>query len=81
MLAIVAILSMTLSTAPSHVLAYHLIGDFRAFVETGASGSIIAANRQRQAFLLGMIIPMLMVGVFAEFVLNWAGKSLGFILW
>lgn len=80
-LAIVAILSMTLSTAAVARLAYHLIGDFRAFVETGASGSIIAANRQRQAFLLGMIIPMLMVGVFAEFVLNWAGKSLGFILW
>jgi NADH-quinone oxidoreductase subunit N len=80
-LAIVAILSMTLSTVAVSRLAYHLIGDFRQFVEIGAEGSHIAPSRQRQAFLLGVMVPMIMVGVFAEFVLNWAGKSLGFILW
>jgi 1,4-dihydroxy-2-naphthoate octaprenyltransferase len=80
-LAVVAILSMTLSTVAVARLAYHLIGDFRSFVEIGSGASSIAPSRQRQSFLLGMMIPMLMVGVFAEFVLDWAGKSLGFILW
>jgi NADH-quinone oxidoreductase subunit N len=80
-LAIVAILSMTLSTVAVARLAYHLIGDYRKYVETGSPGSHIPPSRQRQAFLVGLIVPMMMVGVFAEFVLNWAGKSLGFILW
>ena len=81
-LAIVAIISMTLSTAAIARLAYHLIGDFRSIVQVGSNGThLIAPSRQRQAFLLGVLIPMLMVGVFAEFVLDWAGKSLGFILW
>lgn len=76
-LASIAVLSMTLSTAAVARLAYHLIGDF----QTGRRGSHIAVNRQRQTFLLGMMVPLFMVGVFAEFVLDWAGKSLGFILW
>jgi hypothetical protein len=80
-LGIFAILSMTLSTAAVARLAYCLVGDFRGFVESGVVASVIAPNRQRQAFLLGMLVPMLMAGVFAEFVLDWAGKSLGFILW
>jgi NADH-quinone oxidoreductase subunit N len=82
LLAVAAIISMTLSTAAVARLAYHLVGDFRAFVEVGAAGShIIAPSRQRQVFLFGMMLPMMMVGVFAEFVLSWAGRSLGFILW
>jgi NADH-quinone oxidoreductase subunit N len=80
-LAIVAILSMTLSTAAVAKLAYHLVGDFSGFVQTGAQRSHFVSSRQRQAFLLAMMVPMLMAGVFAEFVLDWAGKSLGFILW
>jgi NADH-quinone oxidoreductase subunit N len=83
LLAVAAILSMTLSMAAVARLAYHLVGDFRTFVETGARGShiVLAPSRQRQMFLFGMMVPMVMVGVFAEFVLGWAGKSLGFILW
>jgi NADH-quinone oxidoreductase subunit N len=80
-LAIVAIIAMTLSTAAVARLAYHLVGDFRSSVQIGASGSHITPSRSRQAFLLGVLMPMIMVGVFAEFVLDWAGKSLGFILW
>jgi NADH-quinone oxidoreductase subunit N len=80
-LALAAIASMTLSTAAVARLAYHLIGDFRRTLQVGTTGSHIAASRPRQAFLIGLIVPMIMVGVFAEFVLNWAGKSLGFILW
>jgi NADH:ubiquinone oxidoreductase subunit 2 (subunit N) len=82
LLAVAAIISTTLSTAAVARLAFHLVGDFRSFVEVGAKGShIIAPSRQRQAFLFGMMVPMVMVGVFAEFVLSWAGRSLGFILW
>ena len=80
-LACIAMLSMTLSTAAVARLIYHLVGDFRSTVQTGSRGSHIVLSRQRQTFLLGMIVPLFMVGVFAEFVLDWAGKSLGFILW
>ena len=67
-LAIIAILSMTLSTAAVARLAYHLIGDFRGFAQSGQRGSPIVASRQ--AFLLAIMVPMLMAGVFAEFVLD-----------
>lgn len=83
-LAIVAIASMTLATAAVSKLAFHLIGDFKAAIQIGSVGShigVIAPNRNRQLFLVSVLVPMLMVGVFAEFVLDWAGKSLGFILW
>lgn len=83
LLAVAAIFSMTVSTAAVARLAFHLVGDFRDYVQTGARDShiAIASSRQRQVFLFGMMVPMVMVGVFAEFVLSWAGKSLGFILW
>jgi NADH:ubiquinone oxidoreductase subunit 2 (subunit N) len=81
LLAAAAILSMTFSTAAVARLAYHLIGDFRGLAQIGATGSHFAGARQRQIFLLGLMVPMLMAGVFAEFVLSWAGRSLGFILW
>jgi NADH-quinone oxidoreductase subunit N len=89
-LAVVAIVSMTLATAAVARLAYFLVGDFR---QLGASVSymggvdgesvavVIAPSRQRLMFLLGVLIPVVLVGVFAEFVFDWAGKSLGFILW
>jgi hypothetical protein len=28
-----------------------------------------------------LVVPLLLITVFAEWVFDWAGKSLGFILW
>jgi NADH-quinone oxidoreductase subunit N len=80
-LAIIALASMTLSTGAVARLSYHLIGDFHQQDEVGPSASYIVNQRQRQIFLVGLLLPLLIVGVFSEFVFGWAGKSLGFILW
>ncbi|MGK5083588.1 proton-conducting transporter membrane subunit [Bdellovibrionota bacterium FG-1] len=81
-LAVVAIAAMTLSTAAVARMAFYLVGDFRAgSLRPGSYGKFITPSRGRQAFLVGVMVPVVMLGVFAEFVLNWAGKSLGFILW
>ena len=80
-LATIAIFATTLSTAAVARLTYYLIGDFRRYAQVGAAGSHFAVSRQRQSVLLGMMVPIVMIGVFAEFVFDWAGKSLGFILW
>jgi NADH-quinone oxidoreductase subunit N len=75
-LAFVAIVSTALSTVAVARLAYHLVGDFRR-----PTGAPVPASLERQAYLVLLMVPMVMVGVFAEPVLDWAGKSLGFILW
>jgi NADH-quinone oxidoreductase subunit N len=74
-LALAAVVSMVISTVAVARLAYHLIGDFHKPMEP------ITANFQRKAFLTAMVVPMTMVGIFADFVFRWAGQSLGFIFW
>ncbi|MCM2278031.1 MAG: NADH-quinone oxidoreductase subunit N [Oligoflexia bacterium] len=75
-LAVVAILSMTLSTVGVARLAYSLAGDLRMTVAFPAASSV-----KRQLFLAALIGPIVLFGVFAEHILNWAGKSVSFILW
>ena len=75
-LAMVAIISMVLSTASVARLSYHLIGHFRE-----SSNGVIVESIGRKLFLGALIIPMALVGIFANFVLGWAGQSLGFIFW
>lgn len=75
-LAMVAIVSMVLSTAAVARLSYHLIGHFRE-----SSSSPVAESGWRKMLLAALVIPMALVGVFANFVLGWAGQSLGFIFW
>jgi NADH-quinone oxidoreductase subunit N len=78
-LAIVAVASMVLSAAAVARLVYHLIGDFRdlkAYTSLGTKG-----GTSRRVLLAALLGPMVLAGVFAEFVFNWAGQSLGFIFW
>jgi NADH-quinone oxidoreductase subunit N len=75
-LAIVAIVSMAISTVAVARLAFHLMGDFRR-----PTGPLLYPSVERKGFLLLLMTPTVLVGVFAEFVLSWAGKSLGFIFW
>lgn len=78
-LAGVSIISMALSTIAVARLTFHLIG------ETGAAplseGEILPFSAPRRGLILILVLPMIFLGVFANFALDWAGKSLGFILW
>ncbi|MGZ3697371.1 MAG: NADH-quinone oxidoreductase subunit N, partial [Bdellovibrionota bacterium] len=75
-LALIAILSIAISAAAVAKLSFSLVGDFRK-----SPGAMIAPNGTRNLFLMSLVVPMFLTGVFANFVLNWAGRSLGFILW
>lgn len=76
-LAIVAIFAMAISTLSVSRLAFSLVGDFR--VSTSAPS--IPGSVHRKLFLAAILVPVVLVGVFAQFFLSWAGKSLGFIFW
>lgn len=90
-LAAAAIFSMALSTVAISRLAYSLVGGFRMPTPEvgnvmgnridGSSSEVSVSSSRRNAFLASLLIPMIVVGVFAEFFLNWAGRSLGFIFW
>jgi proton-translocating NADH-quinone oxidoreductase chain N len=91
-LAAAAIFSMALSTVAISRLAYSLVGGFRLptssvgdeFKSGGdftTNAEVSVSSSRRNAFLASLLIPMIVVGVFAEFFLNWAGRSLGFIFW
>jgi len=75
-LAVAAILAMALSTITVSKLAFSLIGDVRT-----PSSKVRWVSSQRNMVLASILVPMLFVGVFAQFFLNWAGRSLGFIFW
>ena len=66
---------MVLCTVAVARLCFHLIGDFRTPVVA------VAPSYARKAFLLVVTIPIVLAGVFAETLLHWTGRSLGFILW
>lgn len=74
-LAVLGVLSMVLSMVAVSRLAYHLIGDFQKSVEP------IEMSVSRKAYLIALVVPMILCGVFANFVFNLAGQSLGFIFW
>jgi len=82
-LGLIAIFSIAVSTVAVSKLAYSLLGEFKAaqpralsFSETQVSGVW-----SRKIFLMSLVIPLLLIGVFAETVLDLAGRSLGFIFW
>jgi NADH-quinone oxidoreductase subunit N len=82
-LAATAIFSMALSSVSISRLAYSLVGDFRMPTpNVGDEKDYVSHHSpKRNAFLASVLLPMLVIGVFAEFFLNWAGRSLGFIFW
>lgn len=75
-LALVATGAIVLSTAAIARLSFSLLGELGA-----PPVRIIAPRIQRRAFLAVILLPVVLLGVFAETVFTWAGKSLGFILW
>jgi NADH-quinone oxidoreductase subunit N len=75
-LAALGIFSLTLSSIAIARLSFNLIGD-----SSGPTKAVIAVDRRRRIFLFVLLIPMALAGVFANQVLAWAGKSLGFIFW
>jgi NADH-quinone oxidoreductase subunit N len=80
-LAVVAILTMALSTVAIARLLFHLTGDLMTGESERTGGAAILHSTQRKIFLAVLFLPVVFFGIFAESVLDLAGKSLGFILW
>ena len=78
-LALMAIASMAFGTVAVARLAYSLVGDFKHPVKTRLKG--LAPSAARRIFLLGLFVPVAMLGAFANLILGWAGQSLRFIFW
>ncbi|MBC7691261.1 MAG: NADH-quinone oxidoreductase subunit N [Methylotenera sp.] len=79
-LAALAILSSAIGAVAIARLAYSLVGDFKTQIENPTSTAIITGGGHR-ALLVGLLLPMILLAVFAETVLSWAGQSIQFILW
>ena len=73
-LVVIGILSMVLSMTAVIRLSFHLIGDIHKPVETP-----IASSLSRKVFLNALLVPMILVGVFADVVFYWASRSIGFL--
>lgn len=76
-LAVVATVSMILSSVAVFRLMFKLIGH-------PTEAAVVAAPRNdpaRALILSTLILPLIVLGIFAEDVLSWAGRSLRFILW
>ncbi len=76
-LAVVATLSMILCTVAVFRLMFRLIGHP---VESTAPVSL-QGDLTRGLILATLVVPLVILGVFAEDALEWAGRSLRFILW
>jgi NADH-quinone oxidoreductase subunit N len=79
-LAVIAVFAAALSTLSVARVGFSVMGDLRSPMGIRA-GAVVAATSSRKALLFCMMIPLLLIGVFAEFFLSWASQSLGFILW
>lgn len=75
-LAVIALISTAVSTAAIARLAFALVGDFRKMQSPAIEQPPI-----RRALLAALLVPMALVGIFADQVLSLAGQSLRFILW
>jgi len=84
-LAVVAIVSMAVSTVSVARLSYCLIGDFRKSASQHpadrTANCTMGTNHARHAFLAVLMIPVLLTGIFAEQALAWTAKSIQYILW
>ncbi len=75
-LALFGIFAMVVSTAAVARLAYQLMGRFQE-----SSQKPLVVNFSRRTFLMVLVVPMALLGIFADLVFKWVGQSLGFILW
>lgn len=74
-LAMVSVLAMSISMFAIARLAYRLVGDFRQVYPP------FSHSWARKSFILALLLPLVLIGVFSNFVFAWAGQSLGFIFW
>lgn len=75
-LSAIAVVSMAISTFVMARFAFFLVGDFRTI-----SKNQIAVSIERRSFVLLLLFPLILTGVFAQQILSWAAKSVVFILW
>jgi NADH:ubiquinone oxidoreductase subunit 2 (subunit N) len=75
-LAALGVFSLTLSSVAIAKLSFNLIGDLSAPWKAP-----VVVDPRRRMFLVLLVVPMVLAGVFANQVLTWAGMSLGFIFW
>ncbi len=78
-LAALALGSAALSVAAVAKLAYSLVGSNPSWQGVGDTSQTI--SRAERGFLVALMTPLILLGVFADTVLGWAGRSLRFILW
>ncbi len=75
-LAGMGVMAMILSTIAVARLAYYLVGDFRV-----STAQVVNFSRPHKYFLTALVIPLFLVGIFADWIFGWAGKSVSFIFW
>ena len=80
-LALIGVFSQILSAAAVARFAYYLVGDFRTTIERDGLSHNREGFRARQIFLLSLTLPLIIIGVGSQAILNWAGKALQTILW
>jgi NADH:ubiquinone oxidoreductase subunit 2 (subunit N) len=78
LLALLAIAAMAMGLVASARLAFSLIGDF---AQSSLKSELIPADPARRAFLAALILPMIFIGVFAQWLLVWASQSIPFVFW
>ena len=77
-LGIVGVIAMVISMAAAIRLTYGLTGHLR---ESLRQGTVAALDRTSLLFLSLLVAPIFLITIFTQAILNWAGKSLGFIFW
>jgi NADH:ubiquinone oxidoreductase subunit 2 (subunit N) len=79
-LVVISIVSMALSSTAVARLAFNLVGNFAT---SGPAHPIIkeGSSIPRRIYLMGLLTPVILVGIFAEWVMNWAQSSIRIILW
>ncbi len=81
-LALIAVGSIAIVTAAVGRLAFSLMGDFRQLTQIGSAASQpIATTTGHRVLLAGLVVPMILLAVFAELLLSWVGQSIQFNLW
>ena len=78
-LAVLAIISAAVGSLAVARLAFSVFGEFSPSPVAPMPADPLRTSRRM--FLVVVFIPMVLIGVFAEQVLSWAGQSLRFILW
>ncbi len=76
-LAAVAVLASFISTLSVARLTFYLIGDFKQM----AGVPKLKVTRGDQVFLAALMVPLILLGLFSDWVFALANRSLGFIFW